>query len=117
MPPIDSPQTDDRRRIAHERLAARARRITMLRRRVAAGALATFVLAWGIVLQTGSLGTTASTTASTAVTAAATVVSASDTTAVDDTATAVDDDTSAATTPAASTATTSSAAPLTTSQS
>jgi hypothetical protein len=105
MPSTQTPQPDDRRRIAQVRLAARARRIKTLRRRVVAGALTTFVLAWGVVWQTGSLGAT-TTTKATAVTAATTVTStATETAAVVDTAAT------------SSTSTASSSAPLTSSQS
>jgi hypothetical protein len=38
-------------------LAERARRISALRRRVVAGALAAFVMAWGVIAWTGSMGT------------------------------------------------------------
>ena len=40
----------------HPRLAVRARRVALLRRRVAAAALATFALAWGVIAFHGSLG-------------------------------------------------------------
>ena len=40
----------------HPRLAARARRVARLRGRVAAAALATFALAWGVIAFHGSLG-------------------------------------------------------------
>jgi hypothetical protein len=39
---------------AHELIAARARRVRLVRRRVAAAALAGFVLAWGLVAFDGS---------------------------------------------------------------
>jgi hypothetical protein len=38
-------------------LAERARRISALRRRVVAGAVAAFVMAWGVIAWTGSMGT------------------------------------------------------------
>jgi len=50
--------------IAQEKLAARARRIRRLRRRIAAAVLATFVLAWGVVAFDGSMGAEATTVAS-----------------------------------------------------
>jgi hypothetical protein len=78
MQPTEPPTGDDRRRVAQERVAARARRISMLRRRVVAGALATFLLAWGVVSQTGSLGQTTTATAATPLTAAATNTAATD---------------------------------------
>ena len=51
--------------IAQEKLAARARRIRLLRRRVVASVLATFVLAWGVVAFDGSMGAETTTVAST----------------------------------------------------
>lgn len=48
--------TEDPKSVARERLAARARRITMLRRRVVATSLATFAIAFGAVAATGSTG-------------------------------------------------------------
>jgi len=106
MHPTETPSTpspQDRKRIAQQRLAARARRVTMLRRRVVAGALATFVLAWGVVSQTGSLGQNTTTTAAATPAATATTVSAvSDTTAATSTAstaTSTSNDTAASTTP------------------
>ena len=45
---------------ARERLAARARRIAMIRRRVIVATLATFALAWGVIAFDGSMGTTTS---------------------------------------------------------
>ena len=36
--------------LAHELLAARARRVSLIRNRVVAATLATFVLAWGAVM-------------------------------------------------------------------
>jgi hypothetical protein len=83
MDPNDTPSTD-RKRIAHERLAARARRIRTLRRRVVAGSLATFVLAWGVVSQTGALGHSAPTTAAATSAATTTAVSVSDDTSSSD---------------------------------
>ena len=46
----------DRVAIAHERIAARARRIRLIRQRVVAGTLAVFVLTWGLVVFDGSMG-------------------------------------------------------------
>ena len=50
---------------AQELLAARARRVTAIRRRVIAATLASFVLFWGAVAWDGSMGAEASTTAQT----------------------------------------------------
>ena len=58
-----------------DRLAARRRRASNLRRRVVAGALATFALAWGVIAYDGSMGAEATTTASTGATASATTAS------------------------------------------
>jgi hypothetical protein len=41
-----------------ERLAERARRNARIRRGVGAATLATFVLAWGVIAHSGSMGTT-----------------------------------------------------------
>jgi len=38
----------DRAALARERLAARARRVALIRRGVVAGTLSTFALAWGV---------------------------------------------------------------------
>ena len=46
----------DRVAIAHERIAARARRIRLIRQRVVAGTLAAFVLAWGVIAFDGAMG-------------------------------------------------------------
>ena len=40
----------------HERLAARARRVALLRRRVIAVACASFALAWAVIAHAGSMG-------------------------------------------------------------
>lgn len=47
---------------ARERLRARAARVRTIRRRVAAIALATFVLAFGVIASTGSMGVSANAT-------------------------------------------------------
>jgi hypothetical protein len=49
-----------------EKLAARARHIATLRRRIVAGVLATFVLAWGVIAFDGSMGAEPTTVASSA---------------------------------------------------
>ena len=69
---MPTPPSADRAALARERLAARARRASRLRRRVVAGALASFALAWGVIAFDGPMGvpakttTTASTTTTTA---------------------------------------------------
>ena len=50
--------------LAHERLRARARKISRLRKQVAAVALATFALAFGVIAHDGSMGATTTTTTS-----------------------------------------------------
>jgi hypothetical protein len=62
----------DRVAYAHERLAARTRRVRLIRRRVVAGTLAAFVLAWGVVVFDGSMGAPASTVTAQATSTAAT---------------------------------------------
>jgi hypothetical protein len=48
---------------AREAVAARARRLSLIRRRVVAATLAAFVLAWGVIAFDGSMGTNATSTA------------------------------------------------------
>lgn len=55
----------DPRAAAAARLHARAERLRAIRRRVAATALATFAIAFGVIGLTGPMGTGASTSAST----------------------------------------------------
>ena len=55
---MSSPSPSDRAARGRALLAARARRIALLRRRVVAATLATFVLAWGAIAWHGSLGAT-----------------------------------------------------------
>ena len=64
----------DRAALARERLAAKRLHVANLRRRVIVGALATFVLAWGVIAFNGSMGTgtTSATTASAGTTAGTT---------------------------------------------
>jgi hypothetical protein len=50
----------------HARLAARARRISVIRRRVLAATLATFALAWGVIASTGSMGASSAASTQTA---------------------------------------------------
>ena len=57
------PPSADQAALARERLAAKARRASNLRRRVVAGALATFAIAWGVIAFTGPMGVTAQTSA------------------------------------------------------
>jgi hypothetical protein len=71
--------------LAQEKLAARARRIRTLRRRIVASVLATFVLAWGVVAfdgqmsaQTTAVASTTTTTSSTATSPTNTSTAASD---------------------------------------
>ncbi|WP_028062329.1 hypothetical protein [Solirubrobacter soli] len=58
--------------LAQEKLAARARRISNLRKRIVASVLAAFVLAWGVVAFDGSMGAETTTVASTGTTATST---------------------------------------------
>jgi hypothetical protein len=78
--------------IAQEKLAARARRIRLLRGRVVASVLATFVLAWGVVAFDGSMGAETTTIASTSTATPKTTASSTDAT------TSSDDDPAALTT-------------------
>jgi hypothetical protein len=53
----------EKRETARRLLAERARRVNTIRRRIVAGAVAAFVLAWGVIAWTGSMGTTTSSSA------------------------------------------------------
>jgi hypothetical protein len=95
----------DRVALAQERLAARARRIRLIRQRVVAGTLAGFVLAWGVVSFDGAMGAPASTATAQVSTATATA------TPTPTTSSSSSSDTST------SSSSNDSAAPMTTSQS
>jgi hypothetical protein len=95
----------DRVALAQERLAARARRIRLIRQRVVAGTLAGFVLAWGVVSFDGAMGAPASTATAQVSTATATA------TPTPTTSSSSSSDTST------SSSSNDSAAPITTSQS
>ena len=97
------PPSSDKVALGRERLAARARRISVLRRRVVASTLATFALAWGVVAFTGSMGTASTTTAQVPTATATATTSPDSSSSSSDTTTSGDSS--------------SSAAPLTTSQS
>jgi hypothetical protein len=83
------------RRTGARGLAARARRVARIRRGVAAGTLSAFVLAWGAIASTGSMGETsaASSTASAASTSSSAATddgSVESATTTDDTTTSSD---------------------------
>jgi hypothetical protein len=73
------PPSADRAALARERLAARARRASSLRRRVVAGALASFALAWGVIAFNGPMGSEATTTTASTGTMATATATASGT--------------------------------------
>jgi uncharacterized membrane protein YgcG len=101
---------------ARERLAARARRMAVIRRRVLVATLATFALAWGVIAFDGSMGstTTASTQAATATTSSSTgTTSSSDGTTSSSSA----DDSSSSSDNNSSSSSNGSSAAVTTSQS
>jgi cytoskeletal protein RodZ len=100
---MSTPPPSDRAALGRERLAARARRIGLIRRRVVAAVLATFVLAWGAIAWDGSMGETTTTAQ-----VSTTTTSSSD----DSTSTSADDSTSSD-----DDSTSSSAPSMTTSQS
>jgi hypothetical protein len=83
----------DRVALARERLAARARRIRLIRQRVVAGTLAAFVLAWGVVVFDGSMGAPEST--ATAQVTAATPTATATATATPSTSSSSSDDSAA----------------------
>jgi hypothetical protein len=71
---MPTPQPTDRAAIGRARLAERARRVARIRRTVVAATLSAFVLAWGVIVFDGSMGSTtfansSSTTASPSATA------------------------------------------------
>jgi hypothetical protein len=53
----------DRAALGRAKLAARARRVARIRRRVAAATLAAFALAWGVIAWNGSMGASTAATA------------------------------------------------------
>jgi len=55
---MSTPQPSDRAALGRARLAARARRVARIRRTVVAATLSAFVLAWGVIVFDGSMGTT-----------------------------------------------------------
>lgn len=63
---MSTPPPPDRKAAGRARLAARARRVANLRRRVVAGALASFALAWGVIAFSGPMGAAKTTTTATA---------------------------------------------------
>jgi hypothetical protein len=72
---MPTPQPTDRAAIGRARLAERARRVARIRRTVIAATLSAFVLAWGVIVFDGSMGSTtfansSSTSASPSATAA-----------------------------------------------
>ena len=95
---MSTPPPADRAAAGRERLAARARRFSRLRRRVVAGTLASFALAWGVIAFHGPMGEPANTTV--------TASTQSSTTSTSTTADSATDDSSS-----------SGAAPVTTAQS
>jgi hypothetical protein len=71
---MPTPQPTDRAAIGRARLAERARRVARIRRTVIAATLSAFVLAWGVIVFDGSMGSatfanSSSTTASPSATA------------------------------------------------
>ena|SRR5690349_6089873 len=61
---MSTPPPQDRAALGRERLAARARRVALIRRGVAAGTLSAFALAWGVIAYVGPMGQTQATAAS-----------------------------------------------------
>jgi cytoskeletal protein RodZ len=91
---MSTPPPSDRAALGRERLAARARRIGLIRRRVVAAVLATFVLAWGAIAWDGSMGTTTTaqvTTGTTSSTASGDTTASGDSAASDDSASSAND--------------------------
>jgi hypothetical protein len=59
-------------------LAARARRLTAIRRRIAAAVIASFALAWGVIAWDGAMGAETTTTAQVTTSATATPTASTD---------------------------------------
>ena len=97
---MTTPPPPDRAALARERLATRRLRVSNLRRRIVVGALATFVLAWGVIAFNGSMGmgATSTTTASAGSTAGTTEADDDSTWWSDDESSDHDDDDDAVTT-------------------
>jgi hypothetical protein len=55
---MQASQPSDRAALGRARLAERARRVGRIRRAVVAATLSAFVLAWGVIVYDGSMGTT-----------------------------------------------------------
>jgi hypothetical protein len=83
---MSTPPPQDRAAAGRARLAARARRISSLRRRVVAGTLASFALAWGAIAFNGPMGTSvkSTTTASTQSSSSTAAASTTDESTTDD---------------------------------
>jgi hypothetical protein len=79
-----SEHTPSPKELAQERLRARAARIARLRRRVTAAALATFVIAFGTIAYTGSMGATTPASTTTQTTASVSSSSSSSESTSDD---------------------------------
>jgi hypothetical protein len=73
-----APSPDSREK-ARRTLAERARRISRIRRRVVAGAVASFVMAWSVIAWGGSLGASSSASTTTASTGTQSTQSSSQT--------------------------------------
>jgi hypothetical protein len=97
--------------LAKERLRARAERISRLRRRVAAVALATFAVAFGAIAYDGSMGTAASSSASQQAAVNSTTSTSSSTSSTGTSSTSSDDSSSTSSDDSSSTS------PMTTQQS
>jgi hypothetical protein len=59
---MSTPPPTDRAALGRARLAARARRLSLIRRRVVAATLATLALAWGVIAFAGPMGEPAEST-------------------------------------------------------
>ncbi len=100
----------DRAALGRARLAERARRVARIRRTVVAATLSAFVLAWGVIVFDGSMGSTtvASTSTTTSSSSSADTSSSSSSSSSGDTSSSSGDTSSSSS---------DSPAPLTTSQS
>jgi hypothetical protein len=109
MPSMPPPTSNEE--LVRDRLRARARRISLIRRRVVAAALSTFAIAFGTIAATGSLGGTGTSDATQPTSGQSDTATTANVTSGDD------DSTAASTSNQSSSSSQGSASAVTTSQS
>ena len=103
--------------LVRDRLRARARRISLIRRRVVAAALSTFAIAFGTIAATGSLGGTATSDATQTTSGQSDTATTASVTSGDDDSSSSSGSTATSTSNQSSSSSQGSAAAVTTSQS